>query len=235
MPYLQIFFGFVLGFLSSIVTTLITDWQRRRKKRQGFMTSVYNELEQILAIVSLYSIHPDAEINKEKVVSYWQLRKEFGLKEKITPLVEEDLSAVKSAEAFFDSGKLDDFVNFHNLMSNNNSQRNVFNVPNKISTNFISSNMALISLMTPEDQSKLLNILRRINIINAKTGEIDSYFARIFDSAISEGNREALKINCRRVLQANSDFCYETAKEIADILRSWQYTKPEKSINLSKS
>lgn len=211
----------VLGFILGLVGANIVDCLRTKRKAKQFRHSACSELKQALAELVMYTMHPDATIDKEKVQLWLDSKRNFNLNEVIFPT--EDNEEFKKLEKLeLNPEQIDDFVSLHNSQREQKRIQGKMKPPRKLNYVFISQNIETASILNVRDTSRLLNILRRIDALNSCVDRIDFAFKKTFDSSISSTCYDNIKLNYYSGCQCLSDFAKITAKEVADLIRKWQ-------------
>ena len=214
-------FDIVLGFILGLVGANIVDCLRTRRKAKQFRHAACSELKQALAELVMYTMSPDATIDKEKVQLWLDSNHNFNLNEVILPTEDnekyEELKKLK-----WDPKQIDAFVSLHNSRREQRRSQGRRMGPRKLNYVFISQNIETASILNVRDTSRLLNILRRIDALNSCVDRIDFAFKKTFDSLTSSTSYDSLVFNYYSSCQCLSDFAKITAKEVADLIRKWQ-------------
>jgi hypothetical protein len=74
-------------------------------------------------------------------------------------------------------------------------------------------------LLTAEERTILLNILRRLDGINYLISRLDFGFEKSYNNNLSSENRDRLQQNYLSTCQKIGDQSYQAAREIAHLLR----------------
>lgn len=214
-------FDIVLGFILGLVGANIVDCLRTRRKAKQFRHAACSELKQALAELVMYTMNPDAKIDKEKVQLWLDSNHNFNLNEVVLP-TEDNEKYEKLKKLKWDPEQIDAFVSLHNLQREQRRSQGRRMSPRKLNYVFISQNIETASILNVRDTSRLLNILRRIDALNSCVDRIDFAFKKTFDSSISSTSYDSLVFNYYSGCQSLSDFAKITAKEVADLIRKWQ-------------
>jgi hypothetical protein len=214
LPHLNILFGYALGFFSMI----LVDYWRKRQRVKEFRQGMQIELQHALVSVNLYTLNYDSDVTKDRFNSWRALSIEFDLPQTVSPLEDSSLDDI-TKKRIFSEQELDNYVVFHAKRKADRQERGVFQDMKKIHCNFIQNSISSVSLLAAKERTLLLNILRRLDLINYIISRLDFSFEKSYDANISEDNRHSLRENYRRNCQLIADRSYETAKEIAHLLR----------------
>jgi len=85
-----------------------------------------------------------------------------------------------------------------------------------------SSNNETIGCLNAKDIARVMNILRRIDALNANIDMRNAFFDKAFDSSLSDGNRGRILANFRSQCQFIADWSHIAAKEVVALLRRWK-------------
>lgn len=212
----DIVLGFVLGFFG----TNIVDCLRTRRKAKQFRHAACSELKQALSELTMYAMHPDSTIDKEKVQLWWDSMRNFNLKEVTLP-TEYDGVYEKLKNIKWSPEQIGAFVSEYNSRRELRRNQNKMMPPRKLNYIFISHNIETVSILDVRDTSRLLNILRRIDALNSSAERIEFAFKKTFDGSISS-SYDRIMANYYTECQFFSDFAKITAKEVADLITKWQ-------------
>jgi len=210
----NIFFGFVLGLCG----TIFVDSLRKRRNLKEFRKGVQTELKQILAMVNWYTFNLDAELNADKILSFQALIKDFDLLKTLNPPYEKFDCEVYIARDLT-TEDIKQIISLRKFKIEQRKQSGEFQSFRILKYTFIQNNISLITLLPLENQTCLLNILRRIEAINEVVPRLDFCFQKSYDSNVTPQNHERLRTVYQRNCQFISDWSYDTAKEIAHFLR----------------
>ena len=211
--------GFILGLISSLISTCFVDYLRTRRKAKQFRHAAYSELKQMLFEMLIYTIHPDSIIDKEKVQLLLDLMNKFNLNEEVCPTENnEGYEKLKNLS----QENIDSFVSEHKSQKEQRHMENKMMTLKKLNCIFISHNIETFPILSIQYTSRLLNILRRIDAINSYIERIDFAFKKTFDGSISTPNHDNIVFDYYSDCQCLSDFAKKTAKEVADFIAKWQ-------------
>jgi len=208
----------VLGFVLGLFGTVFFDYLRTRRKTKEFSIGARTELKQILGMVNFYTLNPDAELNADKIHSFQTLIKDFKLIKILNPLGEETGTEGLSNRDLTEN----DIQQLVELRRNSIVQRRESDIIQRfrlLKCTYIKNNISSISLLPIEHQTQLMNILRRIDVINEIIPSIDFCFKKSYDTNVTSQNRERLKSVYQKNCQYISDWSFDTAKEIAHFIR----------------
>lgn len=212
-------FDILLGFTLGLSGTIFIDYIRRKRKTTEYRRGMRAELKQSLARLTLLALNQDADITVEKVQSWRSLSNEFELRKETCPLIHYDSYYEKLTKKDFSKEDINQFVELHHAIKVRREQGDSYQSIKKINCIFITNNITSISLLNKSECSLMLNILRRLDIINDQISRLEFTFERTYDSNVSSENHERLRGNYLCSCQFLSDWSYETAKEIACLLR----------------
>lgn len=210
-------FDIILGFVLGLFGTSIVDCLRTRKKAKRFRHVACSELKQLLAELSLYTLHPDSKIDKEKIQLWWNSASEFNLVEVTLP-TEDNEEYKKLKQLKMSSEHIDAFILAHNLEREERRIQNKMMPLKKLNYTFISRNIETVSFLNIRDGCRLLNILRRIDALNSSAERMEFAFKKTFDGSSSH---DRIMVNYYSECQFYSDFAGITAKEVAELIRGW--------------
>jgi hypothetical protein len=211
-------FDIILGFILGLFATSIVDCLRTRKKAKQFRHVACSELKQLLAELSLCTLHPDSEIDEEKIQLWWNSISEFNLVEATLPTEEnEEYKRLKQLE--MSSANIQAFVAAHNLKRQERCVQNKMMPLKKMNYPFISRNVETISFLNNREGCRLLNILRRIDALNSSAERMEFAFKKTFDGSSSH---DRIMTNYYSECRFYSNFAKITAKEVAELIRGWQ-------------
>jgi hypothetical protein len=229
---LGVVLGFVLGVVLSFFGTNITDRLRERRKTKQFYRAAYSELKQALIGLLTYIIHPDAKIDEEKFQLWWDLNRSFDLTKIAFPTeYKDEYENFKSIK--LDSKSIGLAVSNHNSQKENRCRQNKKMTQSKLNCTFISHNIDALSGLNVQDISFLLNILRKIDVLNHCVERIDFAFKKTFDGSISDANHEIIVRNYYSDCQYLSDSAKTIAVEVAGLIAKWQKELSECETSIS--
>ncbi|MCK4828741.1 hypothetical protein KA005_74105 [bacterium] len=210
----HIVFGFVLGLCG----TIFVDYWRKRGRVKDFREGIRTELKQVLGIVNWYTFNLDSIFNADKIRSMQELFREFDMYETLNPLGEDS-----GFEEFLDRDLTDidiqQFIDVRTAHIRERTQSGVHQSFRKLKYTFLQNNISSISLLTKENQALLINILRKLEVVNEVVPRLDFCFQKSYDANVTAENHERLRTTYLQGCQFISDWSYETAKEIAHFLR----------------
>lgn len=217
----NVVFGIFLGFVLSFFGTYITDCLRERRKIKRFYQAAYIELKQALIGLLTYVICPDSTIDEEKARLWWSSIRNFDLMRMAFPTeYKTEYEKLKNVE--LQPEVIRQFILDHELQKNDRCTQKKMMPQNELNCAFISRNIDTLSGLNIQDISSLLNILRKIDVLNAHTGYIDFVYKKTFDSSISDSNYKILKYNYYSECQYISDHAKTIALEAIGLLTKWQ-------------
>lgn len=205
----------ILGFLLGICGTLLYDLIKNRGKRKDFYRAAYNELILILTELSFYMLHKDANIDEERVKLWWESKKKFNFKGEYNPL-KNDPNYKKLNKETFSNADYSEFVKIHNETKDIIASEMV--IYPKIKYYYISTNIGTIELLEPSEQSRILGISHRIEVMNERYEALDFYYKRSYDISLTFEHRLTNLQNYFTSVQTLSNYSYVTAKEIIEFL-----------------
>ena len=211
LPGLYVVLGFVLG----LIGTIFTEYLRKRRRRIEFREGMRAELKQALAMLAAHAFQLDSKVTVVKLQDNFALLREFDLFREGGPLMGGSWSEIFN-KTNLTSENLKAYADCLNQKAKIND---LYKAVKKIHCNFIQDNISSISLLTKSERSLLLNILRRLNIINDQISRLDFPFEKSYDSNVSNENRDRLRLHFKNSCQFISDWSYIAAKEIASLLR----------------
>ncbi|MGA2914602.1 MAG: hypothetical protein ABSE89_01080 [Sedimentisphaerales bacterium] len=215
------FFNVILGFILGFFGTNIIDHLRERRKTKQFYRAAYSELKQALIGLLMYVIHPDSTIDEEKARLWWNSIRNFDLTKIAIPTeYKAEYEKFKSIEP--NSELIGLLISTHNSQKDIRRSQNKMMTQSKLNCTFISHNIASLSGLNIQDTSFLLNILRKIDVLNDCVERIDFAFKKTFDSSISTVNHEIIIYNYYSDCQYLSNSAKMIAKEVADLITKWQ-------------
>ncbi len=220
----NIFIGFVLGFLSAIILDLVRDCRKVRR----FYIIATNELKQVLAMLNIYALHADSSINKEKVLLAFRSLREFELQEQVN-LIPDEAIYQQLIEKLYSPSELDQFaeawVTRHEYKKAERRQEKKQLALSKLKANFLLSNTDIFASLKAKDSSRILDILRRIDTLNDNIDKLQSFFNKSFDASLPEGAHQRIEANFYSQCQYVADGAHIAAKEVFDLLRRWKAEK----------
>jgi hypothetical protein len=209
---LYIFFGWLLGVLSSLSTRR----SDRNQRINDFITGLYAQM---------------LEIHPRLVVSY------LSTKDHLEPLRQETLEWIDSMLPSHHNFTIEEKFKAVNrsLISRAKEQRDAFEAANKIlfesitsvprgkglkkfGLTFLENNLGAISLLDNDLQILIWKILDRINLINQEVDRYLFYFQKTFDPQVMAVNEAALDTNMSASLQMISGEIHRTAKVVLELL-----------------
>lgn len=210
----NILFGFILGLFG----TIFLDYLRKRRSVKEFCIGMRTELKQILAMVNFYTFNLDAELNADKIRSFQILIKDFDLIHTLNPLGEHfDFETL--IDRNLSAEDIQQLVTLRKSSIEQRKESGKFQRFKLLKYTFIQNNISSISLLPIESQTHLMNILRRIEVINEIIPSFDFCFQKSYDANVTSQNHERLRTVYQGNCQFISDWSYDTAKEIAYFLK----------------
>lgn len=209
----------LLGFALGLIGAYVIDWVRVIKKSKGFRRAACGELRQILAELNVYAMHPDAEIDAQKIKLKIGSEKAFNLKDAVHPLSETP-NRLKNLK--LEPSEISAYISFHSANLNKRKELDMRMPLKKIYCNLTEGNIDFVSLLSVKDACRILNIARRIEAINHNVQLTNWFYEKEFDGSLDMIGRDRIKINYYSQCQLISDYCYMTAREVASLLKDWQ-------------
>ncbi len=192
MEYIGIFFGWVLGIISILITELF----RNKIKGKETAKSVKVELLHLRFKMALAAYTMNSRLGV--------LSKEFLLW--MNPIIQSynGPEAVKGfREAFNDLTKMDD--NAIKIYSESGKNDQIMTAIKRHSLPFFESRVASLSLLSESLQLYLFEIKSRLELINQDVDRYWYYFEKTFDSSLSELNNRIIIGNINKQYHAIAD------------------------------
>ena len=173
---LLIFFGWLLGLLAPVITTLILNSRKSETVKKG----IRNELVELQyrAVLSAFVFHKDYGTFNHELLSW----------------TKEHCSSYKGINEKEDLEKL---INMAMEMSEETLQQYILSQRNEnigksvkyLRTPFLESQLEEIGKFSPKEQTIILEILEHIKIHNDTVDEAKAYFSMTFDASVTGENR----------------------------------------------
>lgn len=206
VPIIYTGFGWVLGFLS----TLVLQWINRRKRKKDFRLGLCVELKEAMPrLAGTYWLLKEAlgELDRKAIDWTYSIFSEFAKDEK---------RALKSLDSF--RKKTDEDLKALALsIKASNKKKKTMSVK-KLHLPFLQSNLPNVSLLSPASQRLVAAIQRNVDSLNEEIDLYSFYLKKTFDGTLSEENYSIVNKNIDHAYGSIAGLSYKTAELISRAL-----------------